>query len=188
MKKGKKTAKISGGKKTQLRLGIETPTKGERTLPSELRLPASQPLLYTTSLVVALLSEAGGSLPWQRLLDAYVLATDPKLMRRFAPAEEAPRVAAWASRWNEHVSPGLLLPSLNQLGGNNLTVTTDNQGRVFHLLDGPRGSLPEDLSYDAWLALRIAVAMKKAMEAARTGAMLDIDQQLRNINNNLMSQ
>jgi hypothetical protein len=158
-KKTKRVAKVPVGQKTQLGLGLQTLSERERGLPSELRLAASQPLLYATNLVVALLSEAGGSLPWHRLLDAYTLATNPALMRRLCPTEETARVKAWAARWNEQVQPGLLLPSLNQLGGKNLTLTNDNEGRVFQLLDGTRRPATEDVGYDAWLALRIATAL-----------------------------
>lgn len=134
----------------------EAQDQNERHLPTEFRLPASQPLLYTTNLVVTLLSEAGGSLAWPRLLDAFLLATNPKLLLRLAPADLAAQAKAWADRWNETVPDGLLLPSLRQLGGRNLTVTEGNDGRVFQLLDGPRPPAPEDVRYDAWLALRVA--------------------------------
>jgi hypothetical protein len=155
----KSTAKVSKAGKMQLALGIATPGTAERKLPTDFRLPAAQPLLYTTNLVVALLSEAGGSLAWPRLLDAFVLATNPKLLQRLAPTDEALPAKAWAARWNENVPVGLLLPSLNQLGGQNLTVTEGNEGRVFHLLDGPRPPATEDVRFDAWLALRVAVTL-----------------------------
>jgi hypothetical protein len=155
----KSPSKISKPAKTQLALGIATPAMAERKLPTDFRLPAAQPMLYTTNLVVALLSEAGGSLAWPRLLDAFVLATNPKLLQRFVPAEDASRARAWAARWNENVPDGLLLPSLNQLGGRNLTVTGGNEGQVFQLLDGPRPPATEDVRYDAWLALRVAVTL-----------------------------
>jgi hypothetical protein len=152
----KRAAASAPGAKTQLALGLATPAAAERELPTDFRLPVSQPLLYTTNLVVTLLSEAGGSLAWPRLLDTFVLATNPKLMQRLAPAELAAQAKAWAARWNEKVPDGLLLPSLRQLGGKNLTVTEGNDGRVFHLLDGPRPPATEDVRYDAWLALRVA--------------------------------
>ena len=152
-------AKVSKARKMQLGLGISTSGTTERTLPTDFRLPMSQPLLYTTNLVVALLSEAGGSLSWPRLLDAFILATTPKLIQRLAPADDAARVKAWAARWNETVTDGLLIPSLNQLGAKNLTVTENNEGRVFHLLDGPRQPATDDVAYDAWLALRIAATL-----------------------------
>ena len=150
------TGRRAAGAKTQLALGLATPTATERKLPTDFRLPVSQPLLYTTNLIVTLLSEAGGSLAWPRLLDAFLLATNPKLMQRLAPAELTVPAKAWAARWNEEVPDGLLLPSLRQLGGKNLTVTEGNDGRVFHLLDGPRPPATEDVRYDAWLALRVA--------------------------------
>ena len=155
----KAAAKTPKAGKAQLALGIPTPAATERKMPTDWRLPASQPLLYTTNLVLTLLSEAGGSLAWPRLLDAFVLATNPKLTQRLAPAELAAQTKAWAARWNETVPDGLLLPSLNQLGAPNLTVTEGNDGPVFHLLDGPRPSLSEDVRFDAWLALRVAATL-----------------------------
>jgi hypothetical protein len=143
---------------TGIRPHIEE-SEPERELPTDFRLPASQPLLYTTNLVVTLLSEAGGSLAWLRLLDGFVLATHPKLMQRLAPAEFAALAKKWAGRWNETVPDGLLLPSLNQLGAQNLTVTKGNNGLVFHLLDGPRRAATEDVRYDAWLALHVAATL-----------------------------
>jgi hypothetical protein len=156
-KKGR--AKVPKPGKTQLALGIATPDAAERKLPSDFRLPVSQPLLYTTNLVLTLLSEAGGSLAWPRLLDAFVLATHPKLMQRLAPSELAGSAKTWAERWNETVPDGLLLPSLNQLGAPNLTITKGNNGPIFHLLDGPRRAATEDVRYDAWLALRVAATL-----------------------------
>ena len=155
----KAAAKAPKASKVQLALGIGTPDATERKLPADWRLPASQPLLYTTNLVLTLLSEAGGSLAWPRLLDSYVLATNPKLMQRFAPAELSKQAKAWAARWNETVPDGLLIPSLEQLGVRNLTVTEGNDGPVFHLLDGPRPSFSEDVRFDAWLALRVAATL-----------------------------
>lgn len=155
----KSTAKVSKAGKMQLGLGIAIPGATERTLPADFRLSAAQPLLYTTNLVVALLSEGGGSLSWPRLFDAFILATNPKLTLRLAPTDDAARVKEWAARWNETVTDGLLIPSLNQLGAKNLTVTENSDGRVFHLLDGPRQPATQDVAYDAWLGLRIAATL-----------------------------
>jgi len=155
----KSTPEVSKPGKIQLALGIATPGATERKLPTGFRLTVSPPLLYTTNLVVALLSEAGGSLSWPRLLDAFILATTPKLTQRLATADDSARVKAWAARWNETVTDGLLIPSLNQLGAKNLTVTENNEGRVFHLLDGPRPPATDDVAYDGWLALRIAAIL-----------------------------
>jgi hypothetical protein len=156
-KKAKTKAHKAG--KSQLGLGIAATSSTELKLPTDFRLPASQPLLYTTNLVLTLLSESGGSLGWPRLLDAFVLATNPKLMQRIATADLALQAKAWAARWNETVPDGLLLPSLNQLGAKNLTLTDGNDGPVFHLLDGPRPAATEDVRYDAWLALRVAATL-----------------------------
>ena len=80
-------------------------------------------------------------------------------MQRFAPVELSAQAKAWAVRWNETVQDGLLLPSLNQLGARNITVTEGNDGPVFHLLDGPHPSLSEDVRYDAWIALQVAAIL-----------------------------
>jgi hypothetical protein len=158
--KAKKTAaKAPKAGRSQLGLGIATPASMKRLLPTGFRLPVSQPLLYTTNLVLTLLSESGGSLAWPRLLDAFVLATNPKLMQRLASGDLAAPAKAWATRWNETVPDGLLLPSLNQLGAKNLTITEGNEGPVFHLLDGPRPAATEDVYFDAWLALRVAATL-----------------------------
>ena len=132
---------------------------GERILPSEFRYAATEPINYAITLVVALLSEAGGELSWSRLLDAFVLVTKPDLMRRLAPPNEVARVTEWSKRWNERATPDMLIPSLNQLGGRNLTVSESNGVRVFALLDGPRQPATEDLGYDAWLGLRVAATL-----------------------------
>jgi hypothetical protein len=158
-KKSKRGRKVPTTRKAEIASALPTPPTGERTLPSELRLSSPEPLLYTTNLVVALLSERGGNLQWSHLLEAYTLATTPNLMRKHSPQEEKQRVAEWARRWNEQTPQGLLLPSLNQLGAKNLTVTNNEHGRVFHLLDGPRVAATEDIGYDAWLALRITALL-----------------------------
>ncbi len=155
----KAKAKASKAGKSQLGLGIVATSSTELKLPTDFRLPATQPLLYATNLVLTLLSESGGSLAWPRLLDAFVLATNPKLMQRFATPDLAAQAKAWAARWNETVPDGLLLPSLNQLGAKNLTLTEGNDGPVFHLLDGPRPAATDDVRYDAWLALRVAATL-----------------------------
>jgi hypothetical protein len=128
----------------------------ERPLPTEFRLPVEDPMLYSISLVVSLLSEAGGSLPWPRLLDAFVLATEPKLLARLAVSDDIGRAKAWASRWNEAAKAEMIIPALRQLGGNNLAVEHTDDGLEFALQDGPRPHVSDDVAYDAWLALRVA--------------------------------
>jgi hypothetical protein len=143
----------------QFGLGLALPASAERTLPVEFRLPASDGAHYAVSLVFALLSEAGGSLPLPRLRDAFVLATSPKLMQRLAPGDDAARVKAWAQRWCEAAKPGMFLDSLKAIGSRHLTVSPGAEGRIFQLLDGPRPPANEDVGYDAWIALRIAATL-----------------------------
>lgn len=134
----------------------------ERPLPTGPRVSAGAPLPDAMALVVALLSEAGGSLPWSRLLHAYTVATNPAQMRRCATPEDAALVATWDAGTGAKVQPRLLIPSLNELGGRNLTVTDEDGERGFHLLDGPRPAATEHLGYDAWLALRVAAQLPPA--------------------------
>jgi hypothetical protein len=128
-------------------------------MPIDFRLSASDGAHYAVSLVFALLSEAGGSLPLPRLRDAFVLATSPKLLQRLTPPDDAVRVKAWAKRWNEAAKPAMFLDSLKAIGARHLTVSPSTEGRVFQLLDGPRPPANEDVGYDAWLALRIAATL-----------------------------
>lgn len=143
------------GTAVQFGLGLDLVETDKRSLPTELRLPAKDPILYAMSLVLALLSEAGGSLPWSRLLDAFVVATTPALMKKAAHAKDRTLVDAWAKRWNEGATPDMLLPSIVALGGKNLDAFKGATERVFQLLDGPRRDLPAEAVYDAWLALTV---------------------------------
>jgi len=148
-----------GAKKTKKTKIKSVPASTERTMPVDFRLSASDGAHYAVSLVFALLSEAGGSLPLPRLRDAFVLATSPKLMQRLAPAEDAARVKAWSQRWNEAAKPAMFLDSLKAIGARHLTVISGAEGRIFQLLDGPKPPANEDVGYDAWLALRIAATL-----------------------------
>ena len=150
-----KAAKKSAIQGKRARKG-RPPVVVDLALPTDFRLSFQNPLLYSVSLVVSLLSEAGGSLPWAQLLDAFVLVTDPKLLARFAPKDDTARAKAWAGRWNEAAKPEMLLPALRQLGANNLAIERTGGTLTFALQDGPRAHASEDLAYDAWLALRVA--------------------------------
>ena len=125
-------------------------------MPVEFRLPASDGAHYAVSLVFALLSEAGGSLPLPRLRDAFVLATSPNLMQRLALPDDKTRAQAWAQRWKEDANPAMFLDCLKAMGVRHLAVNPGPEGRIFQLQDGPRAPANEDVGYDAWLALRVA--------------------------------
>lgn len=146
----KKVAAAKRPRKPKPQVAVELP------LPTDFRLSFQNPLLYSVSLVASLLSEAGGSLPWAQLLDAFVLVTDPKLLVRLAAKEDAELAKAWAARWNEAAKSEMLIPALRHLGGNNLAVERSNGTLTFALQDGPRAHASEDMAYDAWLALRVA--------------------------------
>jgi hypothetical protein len=126
-------------------------------LPAVLRTIETDPNIYATALVAALLHEAKGPLPWRRLRDAYVLATTPRLMLDHALPEEKERVSAWASSWNQPSGPEHLLQAILNLGGRNLAVDRSPNGEpIFALQDGALRKTDPHTIYDAWLALRIS--------------------------------
>lgn len=131
-----------------------------RQLPTDLRLTDDDPAVYAVGLVVALLSEAGGHLPATRLLDAFGLATQPEVLKRFAPPEHEAAAKEWATIWNEQTTPHDLLPALDNLTSANIAVERTTLGIEFSLQDGPRHKLPPHLAYDAWLALRVAESLE----------------------------
>ncbi|HVZ65032.1 MAG TPA: DNA methyltransferase [Opitutaceae bacterium] len=130
-----------------------------RQLPTDLRLAENDAAIYAVGLVVALLSEAGGSLPASRLIDAFVLATQPNELKRFAPPEYEPLAKEWAALWNEKTKPGDLLSALDHLTSANIAVDRSLLGIEFSLQDGPR-NLPPHLAFDAWLALCVSASLQ----------------------------
>jgi len=131
-----------------------------RQLPTDLRLAENIPGLYAVGLVVALLSEAGGTLLASQLIDAFTLATQPDQMKRLAPPEYEKAAEEWAATWNEQATPHDLLPALDNLTSANIAVDRTTLGIEFSLQDGPKSKLPPHLAYDAWLALRVAETLE----------------------------
>jgi hypothetical protein len=168
-----------GAKKAKKAKRAEEKPTIERMLPAGFRFAVSDPAIYAVNLVVALLSEAGGSLPWQHLLDGFVLATRPDLMKRYAAAEDAESVDAWAQRWNEKAVPKLLPMSLKALGRKNIFIQSQGTDFVFQLADGPKPPASEDVGYDAWLALRVSMRLNgKPVLLPESEAWLDDVRQL----------
>lgn len=125
-----------------------------RPLPASKRVP-HKPLVYSIQLLRALLAEAGGSISWPRLVDAYTLATRPELMLQKASVGDGKLVSAWAKVWNETPAIGGLIDALENLGSGNLVAEKNNHVWTLSLLDGPKQVQAEHVAYDAWLALRV---------------------------------
>ncbi len=140
-----------------------------RQLPTDLRLAENIPGLYAVGLVVALLSEAGGTLLASQLIDAFALATQPDQMKRLAPPEYETAAKEWAAIWNEQATPHDLLPALDNLTNANIAVERTTLGIEFSLQDGPHSKLEPHIAYDAWLALRVAETLEPSA-ALVTGA------------------
>lgn len=158
--------KSSGSRKTRGRIKRAEPVPSNapvRLLPTDLRLPENDPTLYAVGLVVALLSEPGGSLAWPKLLDAFVLATQPAHLKQLAPPELESAASDWAVHWSEKTTPHDLLPALQKLGGGNLAVERSLLGTEIALQDGPQ-KMPPHVAYDAWLALRVAESLEPNVE------------------------
>lgn len=122
---------------------------------SESREPYDSGLIYAVQLVRALLAEAGGSLAWPRLVDAFTLATQPTLLCASATGEDAKYAARWRKSWRETPPPGGLVTAIEQLGHANLSVERNAGTWVVSLQDGPKAPLNEHVRGDAWLALRV---------------------------------
>jgi hypothetical protein len=153
----KSTAGARPGRKPKADPVIALPKA--RYLPTDLRLSENDPAIYAVGLIFALLSESGGTLPWPKLLDAFVLATQPTEMVKFAPPELEAATTEWAQHWDEKTKPGDLLPAIRTLASGNLSVDESLLGLEFSLQDGPK-KLPPHVSYDAWLALRVAATLE----------------------------
>lgn len=134
-----------------------TTAQFERKLPQTKRTAASEPLLYSSAIIVSLLSEAGGSLSWKKIRDSFVMITNHNLMKEYALKEEQPLVSEWTANWNETLQTEQLVPALKLLlSGTGLQKDPLSQELRFELMDGPRADILPHHSYDAWLALRIA--------------------------------
>ncbi len=137
---------------------FKAPTASDgRQPPSTPRIKESDPNIYATALVAALLHEAQGPVRWKRLRDAYILATSPRLMASHALPDDKLRVDAWAKTWDQTAGPEHLLQALINLGGRKLAVEKLPSGEpVFQLQDGFITNPEPHVCYDAWLALRIS--------------------------------
>lgn len=171
----KKSSGAKAARKPQAAPAPELPVV--RQIPTDLRLPENDPLIYATGLVVALLSEAGGSLTWSKLLDAFVLATQPKQLAKFAPPELESDAKTWADSWAEKATPHHLLPVLRKLGGGNLLIEQSLLGFEISLQDGPK-RMPPHVVYDAWLALRVAETLDPSANLLAAPARKAMDAEL----------
>jgi hypothetical protein len=127
-----------------------------RQLPSVPRLCETDPNIYATALVAALLNEAKEPLRWLRLRDSFILATSPSLMLSRSLPDDKERVREWQASWNQLAGPEHLLKAILNLGGRNLAVDRTSSGEpIFALQDGYVRDPEAHVSYDAWLALKI---------------------------------
>jgi hypothetical protein len=151
-----KATTIQKSGEVQFGLAIPTINTRERSLPVGFRFPVSDPAIYSVNLITAILSEAQGSLSWPHLRDAFVFATRPDLMKKYAAADDSQRAQDWSQRWNEAAEPKLLPRCLKAMA-KNLFIRQHGSDFVFQLPDGPKPAASDDVGYDAWLALRVSV-------------------------------
>lgn len=119
------------------------------------REPYESGLIYAVQLVRALLAEAGGSLPWPRLVDAFTLATQPALLCARASGENSAFAKTWRELWSETPPAGALVTAIEQLGPASLEMNRSAGVWLVSLQDGPKAPLAEAVVDDAWLALRV---------------------------------
>jgi hypothetical protein len=174
-KKSKKPATAKPATKPGRKAKATAPQTGVPTMPADFRFPAPSPQLYAVNLVTALLSARPDGVAWPVLRDAFAAVTTPNLMRRLAQPGDKDRVAAWASRWNERASPGLLIPTLRDMTSANIAVEGTGTRAVFSLQDGPQEHATEDVGYDAWLALHVTEPLSTPILADDEAAALDAE-------------
>ena len=150
------------------------PTLVDRTLPTGRRVTLAGQL-YAIQLVRALLAESGGSIQWSRLVDAFTLATQPALMQQHTKSADAPRVTAWSKRWNETPPPGSLVTAIETLGTGNLKADPYDDTWIISLRDALAQSSAEDVTYDAWLALRVLGVAPAVPQANPTLVIAEFD-------------
>jgi len=150
------------------------PTLVDRTLPTGRRVTLAGQL-YAIQLVRALLAESGGSIAWPRLVDAFTLATQPALMQQHTKSADAVRVTAWSRRWNETPPPGSLVTAIETLGAGNLKAEPYDDTWIISLRGAPAQSAAEDVTYDAWLALRVLGVASAVPQANPTLVIAEFD-------------
>lgn len=119
------------------------------------REPYESGLIYAVQLVRALLAEAGGTLAWPRLVDAFTLATQPVQLCARAIGENVALAKQWQKLWRETPPPGALVTAIEQLGAASLDVNRSGGVWFISLQDGPKPPLNQGVMDDAWLALRV---------------------------------
>lgn len=154
-KKNKGTTAKKAATKRGRKAKTSTPETGVPVMPSDFRFPAPSPQLYAVNLVTALLSARPNGLAWPLLRDAFAAATRPSLMQRLALPDDKKKVDAWASRWNEQVTPDFLIQTLRDMSTANIDVSGSGTAAVFTLQDGGKEPVTEDVAYDARLALHV---------------------------------
>jgi len=145
-----------------------------RTLPTGKRTTLGGQL-YAVQLVRALLAESDGTLAWPRLVDAFTLATQPSLMQQRTKSADAVLVTAWSRRWNESVPPGSLISAIETLGTGNLKADPYDNTWVISLRSAATQNAAEDVTYDAWLALRVLGPVPDVSQANPTLVIPDFD-------------
>ncbi len=150
------------------------PTLVDRTLPTGRRVTLAGQL-YAIQLVRALLAESGGAIAWPRLVDAFTLATQPALMQQNTKSADAARVTAWSRRWNESPPPGSLVTAIETLGAANLKAEPYDDTWIISVHGAPTQSAAEDVTYDAWLALRVLGVAPAVPQANPTLVIAEFD-------------
>ena len=119
---------------------VASPVTATRSLPTSPRIRETDPKIYATLLVAALLHEAQAPLPWHRLRNAYILATAPKLMLSHALPDDNKRVEEWKKSWNQLSRPGTSSGSDQEPGGKKPRGGKDHFRRTGFRSDGRKRS------------------------------------------------
>jgi len=130
-------------------------------------VPTLEPAREAAVCVWALLHAAGGTIARTELARAFVLRSQPSLLRRLAPSDIQGTAATWASRIaNRSVDAGALAGAVAALADRNgISLTTDAAGRAVVASathTPPEAQIDEWFRFEARLALRVLAAVPAA--------------------------
>jgi len=148
------------------------------TLPAV--VPALDPAQEVAVCVWALLHASKGSIPRTELARAFVLRSQPSLLKRFAPKELEGTAITWASLVsNRSVKAGALADAVATLASRDgIRMTTDASGQSLIAASAhtpPEAQIDEWFRFEARLALRVLAALPAAQAQDVDAAIPDAD-------------
>jgi hypothetical protein len=143
-------------------------------------IPSLDPAQETAVCVWALLHAAGGSIPRADLARAFVLRSQPALLKRLAPSDLQALALAWSARvGTRNIGAGSLAEAVKVLSNRDgLKLMTDASGASLFTTSAhtpPEDQIDEWFRFEARLALRVLAAVSPARVQDVEAAIPDAD-------------